>query len=146
MEVNYNFERLYSIARTELAGLSNIALAVSGKPTDIALIKIAAEVLGHENVLVITADTGLLSDSEWSLIEKACNTAEVTMCVISVDAAVYNQPDTYEYKRELFRELVHEAWMHGIETLADGCTDDNYDINGNQAQHEQGVISPFVGI
>lgn len=146
MEANFDFEKLFKIAREELSGIDRIALAVRGTPVDIALIKIAAEVLGPNNVLVITADTGLLSESEWSLIDKACSTAEVRLSVITVDSAVLYEPGTYDYKRELFRELIHEAWMQGFETLADGCTEENFSENGNQAQHALGVISPFVGV
>lgn len=143
MKNEYDFENLFVSARAGFVDMNRVALAVSDKPTDIVLIGAACEVLSADNILVITADCGCISDESVNLIKRACELANVNNVVIPVYIDESHDRHSYEYKQALFKEILHEAWTRGFDTVADGCMVGNLDSNGNSAQHNMGVLSPF---
>ena len=134
-----------------LADLSGLAVAYSGGVDSTLLLRTAADVLGRDHVLAVTAVGDLYPTRE--LEEATALAAEIGVRQViiqtdelGVEGFAENPPDRcYHCKRELFALVAEAAGREGIETIADGANaDDVSDWRpGLRAAAELGVRSPL---
>lgn len=127
---------------------THAAIAVSGSEESIILLNAAVSAMGAENVLAMTADTGYVRREVIELLHKACLSAGVELCLLPVMLIGTGEADmqnTFDYKRQIFEDMLNECWMIGVDNLCYACTDDNKNLNGNEVIATfDGVYAPFV--
>lgn len=134
-----------------LKELDGLAVAYSGGVDSTFLLRMAADVLGRDRVLAVTAVSTLYPRRELEESKALAAVMAVRQVVIETDELgiegfADNPPDRcYHCKRELFGEVAAAARREGIGTIADGANaDDVSDWRpGLRAAAELGVRSPL---
>jgi pyridinium-3,5-biscarboxylic acid mononucleotide sulfurtransferase len=148
-ELRAKYKDLLAYLRT----FRRLAVAYSGGVDSTFLLKAAKEALRRENVLGIIARSETLTPDEF---EKASTLArELNFPIVAVEyseigIAGYSQNPVdrcYFCKKELFGRLKEVAREHGIETLADGSSFEDFSTDyrpGMRAAREIGIVSPLL--
>ena len=134
-----------------LKGLGRVAVAFSGGVDSALLVRLAADVLGADNVLALTAVSQLNPARETTLardIAGGCGVRaiHVTIDALAVPEVAANPPDRcYHCKRAIFGTLMNVARAEGFPWLLDGSNaSDRGDYRpGKRAAVELGAVSPF---
>ncbi|MBT3279144.1 MAG: ATP-dependent sacrificial sulfur transferase LarE [Phycisphaerales bacterium] len=135
-----------------LARAGRVAIGLSGGVDSGVLCAIAAETLGHENVLAVTA-TGLIhADSETAAARNIAahlgvELVEVDMTDCAEEDILSNPPDRcYHCKRYIFSQVVEIATRRNVSAVASGTNaDDLGDYRpGLVAEKELQILRPFL--
>lgn len=139
-----------------LARYKRVAVAFSGGADSSLLAKKALEVLGPENVLLLTARSRLIKQSEmdhaasWLFrhgYEEQVAHEFIDMEHFSWDEFVQNPPGRcYLCKMHLYRLFAGVSDQHGIDQLIDGTNDDDMHSTrpGLRALRELGIGTPLA--
>jgi len=139
-----------------LAGLidreRSVAVACSGGVDSTLVLKISCDVLGHENVMAIFADTPLLPPGEREVVGEIVGNIGCRLHVVPLDPLTW--PDfaanpeerCYLCKKKIYRILLEELAENNIHVLLDGTNlDDLSDFRpGLKALEELGVRKPLA--
>lgn len=148
-DLSQKYEDLLAYLRT----FKRLAVAFSGGVDSTFLLKAAMQALGRENVLGIIARSETLTPDEF---ERAAALAReqdfpvVTVEYSEIGIAGYSQNSVdrcYFCKKELFGRLQEVAREHGIDTLADGSSFEDFSTDyrpGMRAAREIGIVSPLL--
>ena len=138
--------------RENLRSRPNLAIAFSGGIDSAFLLKVAAETLGSERVLAITARA--VNFPEWEDREADAFARSLSVRhmhlefdILALPGFVENSPERcYHCKKALFEILRETALQNGVTSLADGANrDDVGDYRpGMRATRELGVLSPLL--
>ena len=134
-----------------LGELPGLAVAYSGGVDSTLLLRMAADVLGRDHVLAVTAVSELyprqeLDDARALAAELGVRHVLIETDELAIEGFADNPPDRcYRCKTALFREVAAVAAGHGIDTIGDGANaDDVHDWRpGLRAAAELGVRSPL---
>lgn len=145
-------DRKWDSLRSQLRDLGRVAIAYSGGVDSTFLLRVAADTLGPENVLALTAHSPVGTAAELDRAKRwAAEIGALHLVVESSEfsdpAFVANQPDRcYVCKKGRFSQLLGLARARGIHHLLDGTNaDDAEDYRpGTRAAAELGVISPLL--
>ena len=149
MEVNYRkkYETLFDTIRP----YGRAAVAFSGGTDSSLLAYAAAEALGIDNVLCITARAASFPERELKEAEEFCLSKKITQIIfdfneLGIPGFSENPPDRcYLCKRALFTKIIELADAAGITTVFEGSNaDDSDDYRpGMRAVSEMDIISPL---
>ncbi|WP_302014258.1 ATP-dependent sacrificial sulfur transferase LarE [uncultured Akkermansia sp.] len=140
------FERLSAVL---LRG-ERIAIALSGGLDSSVLLAAAADILGAEHCLALTAQTPYVMEEEMRDSAELCRRLGVRQEKLSfpIPASIADNPPLrcYLCKHALFSALKARAAEEGFPLLADGSNmDDLGDYRpGRKALQELGIVSPFL--
>lgn len=137
--------------KERLRACGRLAVAFSGGVDSAFLLRAAADALGQEQVLALTAVSDFFPARERERARAVCaeygvRQIEVPVPVLEVEGVAENPPNRcYLCKRALFARLIETAGEHGIRTLAEGSNlDDEGDYRpGLAAVRELAVKSPL---
>jgi uncharacterized protein len=135
-----------------LDSIGTLVIAFSGGVDSTFLLKTAADVLGADKVLAVTARSATYPTSE---LEEARRTAtafgvpheEIDSDELQIEQFAQNPPNRCYYcKKELFSKLLDVAQRKGYHAVADGTNaDDAHDHRpGRKAAAELGIHSPLL--
>lgn len=135
----------------QLARLPNAAVAFSGGTDSSYLLAVCLDVLGHDNVLALTADSPLMPRSELAEARSLATELGARHLVLPSEELAYpqiasNPPDRcYHCKLCRFKALLHVCHAEGIDHLLHGeNADDVADYRpGSRAARELGVSAPL---
>ena len=138
--------------REILGEMGSIVVAFSGGVDSTFLLKMAAEVLGTEKVLAVTAQSPTYTLREFEESRQLAHDLGVRQMIINTeelenDDFTANPPERcYFCKLELFSSLLRIAGTEGASDIADGTNlDDLSDYRpGRKAAKEMGVRSPLL--
>ena len=138
--------------REILGEMGSIVVAFSGGVDSTFLLKMAAEVLGTEKVLAVTAQSPTYTLREFEESRQLAHDLGVRQMIINTeelenDDFAANPPERcYFCKQELFSSLLRIAGTEGASYIADGTNlDDLGDYRpGRKAAKEMGVRSPLL--
>ena len=138
--------------REILGEMGSIVVAFSGGVDSTFLLKMAAEVLGTEKVLAVTAQSPTYTLREFEESRQLAHDLGVRQMIINTeelenDDFAANPPERcYFCKQELFSSLLRIAGTEGASYIADGSNlDDLGDYRpGRKAAKEMGVRSPLL--
>lgn len=146
-----NIQERYRRLKTCLAQLGRVGVAFSGGVDSTLLLRAAADVLGRENVLALTAVSETTPEEEQRAAARSAGEIGVFRMVIPTDELrlkrfVDNPVDRcYHCRRLRFEQLVRMACDAGFSLVVDGENAD--DINdyrpGRRAARELGIKSPL---
>jgi pyridinium-3,5-biscarboxylic acid mononucleotide sulfurtransferase len=135
-----------------LSPMQRAAVAFSGGVDSTFLLRVAADILGRDNVLAVTGDAPILTRSELADARELAAACGVEL--VTVDAGVMQNPDflanaadrCYVCKQALLAAIQGVARARGIQHLLDGGNaDDAADWRpGARAVAEFGVRSPLA--
>jgi uncharacterized protein len=128
-----------------------VAVAFSGGVDSALLVRQAAQTLGADNVLALTAVSQLNPARETNMARDIADLCGVRAMQVAIDALAVpevaaNPPDRcYHCKRAIFGKLLQVARAQGFSTLLDGSNaSDRGDYRpGKRAAEELGAVSPF---
>jgi len=138
--------------REILGEMGSVVVAFSGGVDSTFLLKMAAEVLGAEKVLAVTAQSPTYTSWELEESRQLAYNLGVRQRIINTeelenDDFAANPPERcYFCKQELFSSLLRIAGTEGASYIADGSNlDDLGDYRpGRKAAKEMGVRSPLL--
>lgn len=135
----------------EIRRAPKMAVALSGGLDSCVLLRVAADILGAENCLALTAVSAYMSKREIGEAEEFCSSAGIRHVKIFADdvfEAIKSNPADrcYLCKMRLFSKLKSEAEKLGFPRLCDGTNaDDLSDYRpGMAALKELEIESPFL--
>lgn len=137
--------------RQNIKKLKRILLAFSGGVDSTFLAKICIDVLGKDNVLAVTAKSGLVSPSELKEAVDIARNLKIPHKILDLDALdIPNFSDNppqrcYYCKQELFSRFITLAKEEGLDFVIEGTNaDDTEDFRpGRKAIRELGIKSPL---
>jgi len=135
-----------------LRDISSLVLGFSGGVDSTFLLKVAADTLGTDNVLAVSAQSPTYLDEEFAAAKQFAESLGARFKAIESDETEIpefcsNPPDRCYYcKRELFEKLAQVAEKEGLKAVCDGTNaDDLHDHRpGRRAVTELGVRSPLM--
>ena len=144
-------DKKYEILCSSLGREGKIAVAFSAGVDSTLLLRAAADTLGSERVLAVTALSNSFPERENEEAEKLCRDWGVRRVIVSVDQLSIpgfreNGADRcYICKKALFSKMMAAAGQEGFDVLAEGSNvDDLSDYRpGLRAIAELGVKSPL---
>ncbi|MBN1807514.1 MAG: ATP-dependent sacrificial sulfur transferase LarE [Planctomycetes bacterium] len=147
-----DLSRKYSSLKHSLSSFDKLAVAFSGGVDSTLLAAVAVNVLGKDNVLLVTVKTAFVPQVE---IEEAVEIAEslhvsqavVNVAVNDITEISCNPPDRCYYcKKAVLSAIIAEARLAGFKTVADGSNADDVSAPrpGLKAAHELGIVSPLA--
>ncbi len=147
----YNYHNKFETLKQALSAYRRVAICYSGGVDSVFLAKIAVDLLGHDNVLAVLADTPSMPRVELDAargIASSINLNLVEVQTFEIDDPVYiaNPVDRcYHCKIYIFKALIAAAQQHGFEIVLDGENFDDAadDRAGHAAAVELGVKSPL---
>lgn len=142
----------YQNLKRILAGYESIAVAFSGGVDSTLLLKVAADTLGSEKVLALTAISPLIpayEEEESRQLAEAIGVKQLLLRNNELDLPelIENSPRRCYYcKRALFENFLQVAEQNGFHTLTEGSNrDDLLDYRpGHEALKELHVSSPLL--
>lgn len=148
--MEYMEEKLENL-RVRLKKTGRVAVAFSGGVDSAFLLKVAADTLGRENVLAVTASFPVVPGREQREAKEFCRENKIRQIVCQWEELpkeiFENNPTNrcYLCKRELLTRLIALAESEGFDVVAEGSNmDDMGDYRpGYVAVQELGVISPL---
>ena len=131
--------------------IGKIAIAFSGGVDSTFLVKAAKDAIGADNVLAVTAASGLFPHHEKTEAEEFCREEGIRQIVLEIDELqvegfAENPPNRcYICKMALFSRMKERALLEGFPVLAEGSNmDDLGDYRpGLLAVSELGLASPL---
>jgi len=137
-------------ARCLLRSLERVAVAFSGGVDSTFLLKVAADTLGPDNVLAVTAESETAVPGEVEFARNAAQQMHVTHQVIRTRELdnpdfVANQADRcYHCRKLVYEQIKQVAARQGFHQLICGVNADDQDDwrPGIRAGHEHGVRAP----
>ncbi len=143
-----SLDRLKSL----ISGYRRALVAFSGGVDSTFLLRVAADVLGPENVIAATAVSETYpawQREDAAAIARAFGVRHVELetCELGIPGFRENPPDRcYHCKKELYRKLLDRAASEGCDAVFDGSNlDDRDDVRpGFRALEELGIRSPLL--
>lgn len=143
--------RQYDLLKEYLTGLESVAVAFSGGVDSAFLLKAAADILGTDKVIAVTAVSSLFPKREQREAEEFCMKYGIKQIKVDhnefeIKGFEHNPPDRcYLCKRHLFQQIISAAEDNNIKHVADGSNmDDNGDYRpGMAAARELNIKSPL---
>jgi len=127
-------DRQYNMLKEYLTGLESVAVAFSGGVDSAFLLKVAADVLGTDKVIAVTAVSSLFPEREQREAAEFCMQYGIKQIKVNhnefeIKGFENNPPNRcYLCKRHLFEQIINAAEDHNIKHVADGS---NMDDNGD---------------
>ncbi len=145
-------DQAYHCLAEHLRGFKRIAIAASGGTDSSLLAAVAAEVLGRDNVLLVTAIGEIFGRRDQADATELAERLDLRRIVLTpqlLDQPAFrdNPPDRcYHCKKLIFSALVAEVASQGDYTVCDGGNiDDMGDYRpGHRALRELGIRSPLM--
>ncbi|PLX88697.1 MAG: TIGR00268 family protein [Desulfuromonas sp.] len=142
----------YRLLQQRLQEPVRVAVAFSGGVDSSLLLRVSCDVLGHDNVLALTAVSPSFPAFEQEESRHFCRTLGVRQLTVSSDeldlpAFVQNSPRRcYHCKHQLFSRLLKRAAGEGFPLLLDGSNLDDCDDYrpGREALAELEISSPLL--
>ena len=149
-EIQSLLDRLKSV----LGPCGRLMVAFSGGVDSSVVVAAAAQALGKDNVLAVTADSETLPENELAQACELATSLGVRHTVVEtreLDNELFcaNSSDRcYHCKSELWQRLVTLAAAEGVDAIADGVNaDDSTDFRpGIKAGDEAGVMHPLAEV
>ncbi|MCM1286947.1 MAG: ATP-dependent sacrificial sulfur transferase LarE [Clostridium sp.] len=144
-------DRKYNILKEYLASLERVVVAFSGGVDSAFLLKVAADVLGTDHVVAVTAASALFPEREQREAEEFCVKYGIKQITFNhneseIEDFKNNPPNRcYLCKRRLFEQIIKIAGDNNIKHVVDGSNmDDNGDYRpGMAAVRELNIKSPL---
>lgn len=144
-------DRKYNILKEYLASLERVVVAFSGGVDSAFLLKVAADVLGTDHVVAVTAASALFPEREQREAEEFCVKYGIKQIKFNhneseIEDFKNNPPNRcYLCKRRLFEQIIKIAGDNNIKHVVDGSNmDDNGDYRpGMAAVRELNIKSPL---
>ena len=143
--------RKYQVLKDYLKSFGSLLVAYSSGVDSTFLLDTAAEALGKENVIAVTAMSCFFPKRENDEAVAFCRERGIRQIIVeidelSIDGISQNPPDRcYICKKELFSTFVRIAAENGLAAVAEGSNmDDTGDYRpGLRAVAELGILSPL---
>lgn len=147
----YGADRQYNILKEYLTELESVAVAFSGGVDSAFLLKVAADILGKDKVIAVTAVSSLFPEREQREAEEFCIKYGIKQINFHHNEfeikGFKNNPTNrcYLCKRHLFEQIISIAGDNNIKHVVDGSNmDDNGDYRpGMAATRELNIKSPL---
>lgn len=129
-----------------------VAVVIDSDVNSSILLNAAVSALGSKNVLAIIPHNEFTPEARLETSKRICTLADVdyvTTAVFLTDEPLTQAASPlkcYYCQRLTYREIIHEAWLKGIQTVFSSvCKNDSRDcIAGLLAITELSVVCPFI--